>query len=219
MPHHAGNDPGNLQLISWFDGRILGIRSDQGYAFPPLAQVFHGPLPVHFGYDDIAALWRLAPVHDDHVAGEDARAGHGVARDLEEKRGRAVADEEVIERECVSQFLLGRAGKTRLDGAKLRGANLKWANLSRASLRNADLREADLFHATFDEADMTGARVGKANLFGANLIGTRAPGADFSGAYLKDVLMEGIDLSGGSLADTYMLRGVITGGRFINISS
>ena len=28
--------------------------------------------------------------------------------------------------------------------------------------------------------------------------------------------MEGIDLSGGSLADTYMLRGVITGGRFVN---
>lgn len=28
--------------------------------------------------------------------------------------------------------------------------------------------------------------------------------------------MKGIDLSGGSLADTYMLRGVIAGGKFVN---
>ena len=79
FPHHCRHDSGDLELVLRFDGLVLGIGGDEGDRFAALAEIFHGPLSVHLGDHDVAALRRLALVHDDHIAGQDARAGHGIA--------------------------------------------------------------------------------------------------------------------------------------------
>ena len=111
FPHHRRHHARDLQFVLRLDRLVFGVRGQEGHAVLSLPQILHGPLAVHFGNNDIAALGDLSLVHDHHVAGKNAGAGHGVSGHLEQEGGLAVLDEKVVEGEGVCQGFLGRTGK------------------------------------------------------------------------------------------------------------
>ena len=91
---------------------ILGFKKDVS---SPFAEALHSKLSIQHGNDDLAVPGRDGGVHDKDVAALDTGVPHRVAPDADEKCGRRVADEVLVEVERVLHVILGGRRKPGLD--------------------------------------------------------------------------------------------------------
>src|SRR5262245_49702096 len=103
------------------------IRSLQEHRASALAEIFHGPCTVYLGDDDITIAGIGAALDEEHIARQDAGVDHRMAVDLEDIRRFLVADEVLIERHRIGEFLVGRRGKTCRDCAEDRQVRTAWS--------------------------------------------------------------------------------------------
>src|SRR5262245_2314916 len=132
--------------------RLIGrLQEDSG---TPPTEVFHGPLPVDLGNDNIAVAGLCPTLHQEEVAGEDTSIKHRVPRDLEDIRGLFVGDQIVIEGHGVCQLFLSRRGKASRHGAKNRqpGIESPWQD----STRRVFFQECVIEQLLHQEGDGTG---------------------------------------------------------------
>lgn len=103
-----------------------------------------------------------------------------------------------------------KLNKANFQAASFKGANLKDASLNDAELQNTNFADADLKNAQlnasnfYDNKSKTGANFQNAQLTGASLNKANLHKANFEGAYLEYASLQGANLSGANFKKAFL---------------